>query len=137
VVEVSGSRSSLSLRGVDVEGAVVVVVVLRLWRFSWDGGGSGACCVVDEGEVEVFNVAFLSRDEERRAVSLAWRSVAMRWARGTSSMRRKSRVEAATLGSEDEGSVVGVVLAIFCFVLYCISACRFLALFVCGARYVV
>lgn len=49
-------------------------------------------------EVEVFKVAFLSREEERRAVSLAWRSVAMRWASGTSSMRRKSRVEAATWG---------------------------------------
>lgn len=63
-MESSGSGSS-SLRGVDVEGAVVV---LRLWRFvGWVGG----CCVVDEGKVEVFNVAFLSRDEERRAVSLA------------------------------------------------------------------
>jgi hypothetical protein len=109
-VESSGSGSSGSLRGVDVEGAVVVVV-LRLWRFSccW---GDGACCVVDEGEVEVFSVAFLSRDEERRAVSLAWRSVAIRWANGTNSMRRKSRVDAATFGSEDEGSVFGVVVAI-------------------------
>jgi hypothetical protein len=33
-------------------------------------------------------------------------------------MRRKSRVEAATLGSEDEGSVFGVVVAIVGFVLF-------------------
>lgn len=125
----SGSRSSGSLRGVDVEGAVVVV--LRLWRF---GGWGGCCCVVDEGKVEVFNVAFLSKEEERSAVSLAWRSVAMRWAKGTSSMRRKSRVEAATLGSEDEGSVVGVVVAIVVFVLCYVSACGVFALSGCGAR---
>jgi hypothetical protein len=64
VVEASGSGSS-SFRGVDVEGAVVVV--LRLWWF----GCGGCCCVVDGGKVEVFSVAFLSRDDERRAVSLA------------------------------------------------------------------
>jgi hypothetical protein len=127
----SGSRSSGSLRGVDVEGAVVVV--LRLWRFGAEGGG-GCCCVVDEDAVEVFSVALLSREEERSAVSLAWRSVAMRWAKGTSSMRRKSRVEAATLGSEDEGSVVGVVVAIVVFVFCYVSACGVFALSGCGAR---
>jgi len=56
--------------------------------------------------VEVLRVRFRSSEEERRAVSRAWRSVAMRWAKGTSSMRRKSRVEAATWGWEDVVSVV-------------------------------
>jgi hypothetical protein len=98
--------------------AVVVVVLLRLWRL----GG----CVVDVAAVEVFNVAFLSREEDRRAVSLACRSAAMRWASGTSSMRRKSRVEAATLGSEvDEASVVCVVVAMVGGVLLVYCSCSF------------
>jgi hypothetical protein len=58
----------------------------------------------------------------------------MRWAKGTSSIRRKSRVDAATLGSEDEGSVFGVVVAIVVFVFYRVFACGFLALSGCGAR---
>lgn len=33
---------------------------------------------MDCAVVEVCNVAFLSSDEERRALSLAWRSAAMR-----------------------------------------------------------
>jgi hypothetical protein len=74
------------------------------------------------GAVEVFRVAFLSSDEERRAVSLAWRSVAMRWASGTSSMRRKSRVEAATWGWRfDEASgFCDVVVAMVIVVCVCV-----------------
>jgi len=75
---------------------------------SWGAGPSVLRVVVGaEGvRVEVLRVRFRSREEERRAVSRAWRSVAMRWARGTSSMRRKSRVEAATWGWEVVVSVV-------------------------------
>jgi hypothetical protein len=99
---------------------VVVVVLLRLWRLEG--------CVVVVAAVEVFSVAFRSREEDRRAVSRAWRSAAMRWARGTSSMRRKSRVEAATLGSEvDEGSEVCVVVAM---VGLCVSCVLLLLLWV-------
>lgn len=72
--------------------------------------------VVEGARVEVLRVAFRSREEDRRAVSLAWRSVAMRWAKGTSSMRRKSRVEAATWGFEGAVSVVcDVVVAMMLF----------------------
>jgi hypothetical protein len=61
-------------------------------------------------KVEVLRVMFRSREEESRAVSRACRSVAMRWVKGTSSMRRKSRVEAATWGFEGVESVFGAVV---------------------------
>ena len=78
--------------------------------------------VVGGARVEVLRVAFRSSEEERRAVSRAWRSVAMRWARGTSSMRRKSRVEAATWGWRfDEASVFcDVVVAMVVVVCACV-----------------
>jgi hypothetical protein len=94
-------------------GAVVLLATLVLLG-SVDLRGVGA--------VEEFRVAFLSREEERRAVSLACRSVAMRWASGTSSMRRKSRVEAATWGWRfDEASVFcDVVVAMVVVVCACV-----------------
>ena len=73
--------------------------------------------------VEVFNVAFLSSEEDSRAVSLACRSAAMRWAKGTSSMSRKSRVAAATLGSEGEVLSVGCV-DVAAMVVVCVLPCK-------------
>lgn len=76
------------MRGNVVVRAVVVVVLraapcpvaasvlLRLWRLSV--AVAEEACVEDDAVVEVLSVAFLSRDEERRAVSLACRSAAMR-----------------------------------------------------------
>lgn len=82
-------------------------VLLRLWRFSVVEEGCVDCAVV-----EVFRVAFLSSEEDSRAVSLACKSAAIRWAKGTSSMSRKSRVEAATLGSEGEVPSLGCVVVV-------------------------
>lgn len=77
--------------------------------------------VVGGARVEVLRVAFRSSEEERRAVSRAWRSVAMRWARGTSSMRRKSRVEAATWGLEGVVSVVCDVVVAMVVIVFLVS----------------
>lgn len=70
--------SSLCVKAVVVvvlRGPAAASVLLRLCRLSAvvDRG-----CGVDCAVVEVFNVAFLSSEEESRAVSLAWRSAAMR-----------------------------------------------------------
>lgn len=84
------------------------------------------CAVVDEGaRVEVLRVMLRSRDEESRAVSRAWRSEARRCARGTSSMRRKSRVEAATWGFEGVVSVacdvvVAMIVVVFLAPILCV-----------------
>lgn len=77
---VSSSRSSsLCVRAVVVvvlRGPAVASVLLRLCRLSAVVVERG--CGVDWAVVEVFKVAFLSSEEESRAVSLAWRSAAMR-----------------------------------------------------------
>lgn len=62
--------------------------------------------------VESFNASVRSKEAESNAVSRACSSAAMRWAKGTSSMSRKSRAEEATLGSEGLGSLGPGVVAI-------------------------